>query len=270
MRASRRKRYLPWAIVAVALLAIGGGLLFGRSPSDGDPPSYSSDRPDYDPRSKGRHLSRQERQAKRFEKRLAQRPADPELQLATTEAWLEAGLARLYGRDTSVETIPPLVREDLETGLRVWDSYLRQTGGTAGADIAERVGEASFLLAEIGSCDPADLEVDVARAARALRIAGRQRPILYTLSNTATYAYFNGEFARGDAAAKAAAAGFKKASRRKIVLDQLDFYRGNAEVFRRLLREANVELSESGEALLDVPLKAYSGQAGINKDDPTS
>jgi hypothetical protein len=223
-----------------------------------------------DPKANPRPLSPSERKAKRMEERLAAKPSDRKLQLATFDAWVEAGGQRLTEIDVEIEPIPAAVREDLEAGLRIWDRYLEQTEGKAGADIAETAGEVSFELAEIGSRDPADLEADVARAAKALQIAGRQRHTLYTLSNVSVYAYYNGEYARGNIAAKGAASGFKKKSRRAIVFEQLDFYRGNAKVFRRLLRQANAELDETGDELLEKPLKAYSGQAGLNKDDPTS
>ncbi len=222
-----------------------------------------------EPSASRRPLSPRERKAERIERRSAAKPEDRKLQLAAIEAWIEAGGARLTPVDVEIEPIPAAVREDFEAGLQVWDDYVKQTGGKPDTDMAETAGTASFELAEIGSRDPEDIEADVARAAKALKIAGKRRHTLYTLSNVSVYAYFNGEYARGDIAAKGAASGFKKRWRRAIVFEQLDSSREKAKVFRRLLRQANAKLGESGDELLETPLKAYSGAAGLNKDDPT-
>jgi hypothetical protein len=256
-RETARRLHLPWLAGAIALVVIGGILVLSLHPLKGD--TSASRRP----------LSRQERKAERLERRSAAKPGDQNRQLAAMEAWFEAGGSQLTRVDVEIEPIPAAVREDFEAGLRIWDRYLEQTGGKVGADAAETAGAVSFELAEIGSRDPQDIEADVARAARALEIAGRHRHTLYTLSNVSVYAYFNGEYARGDVAARGAASGFKKRRRRAIVFEELDSSREHAKVFRRLLRQANAELGESGDELLEKPLKVYSGAGGINKDDPT-
>jgi hypothetical protein len=258
MRALRWQPRIAWAIATIGLLALGGVLFLGMHRSDGDGGV------------KNRPLSAQEREAKRIERRLARAPGDRGLQLEAVEAWVEAGGQRLSDVDVTTEPIPGAVRVDFEAGLRIWDRYLTQTGGDAGAEIANSAGEVSFALAEIGSRDPADIEADIARAARALQIAGRRQPTLYMLSNVAVYSYFDGEYARGDVAARGAAATFRQRSRRRIVFEQLDSSREHAEVFRRLLAHANAELDESGDDLLEEPLRAYSGAVGLNKEEPTA
>jgi hypothetical protein len=252
---SRPRRYAPvgatillLALAGLLILALGGG---GEASPDRRP------------------LSPRERKAERIERRSAAKPGDLKLQLAAIETWIEAGSDRLGKIDVEVEEIPAAVREDFEAGMRIWGRYRDRLKSKADADIIELAGEVSFELAEIGSRDLGKIEADVARAADALRIVGRYRPTLYTLSNVAVFAFFNGEFARGNVAGRAAAAGFKKRSRRKIVTEQIDYYRENAKVFRRILDQAASELRESGDDLLEKPLKLYSGRTGLNKDNPT-
>lgn len=255
------RRHFRWLAGAIALFAAGVILILGLVlPGD-------------DPRADPRPLSPLERKAKRMEERLASAPNDRKLQAATFEAWVEAGGTRLVGIGIG-EKIPAAVPEDFEAGLRIWDRYWEQfdakadVDSKADLDMIELAGEVSMELAEIGSSDPRKIEADVARAADTLQIAGKHRPTLYTLSNVAVFAYFNGEFPRGNVAGREAASGFKKKARRKIVMEQLDYYRGNAEVFRRLLKQTNAELRESGDELLEKPLKVYTGRTGLNKDNP--
>jgi hypothetical protein len=258
MGARRRQRYLALATGAVVLVALGGVLVVVLGQSKGQP------------QAKSRPLSSEERGAEKLERRLARSPGNHRLQLAAMEAWVEAGAQRLFHRNVESERIPVGVRQDFEAGMRIWDRYLEQVGGKADIDTAEIASSISLELAEIGSRDPADLEADVARAARAVQIAGRHRPTLFTLSNVAVYSYFNGEYARGDVAAKGAAETFMAKRRQDIVYEQLDSSREWAKVFRRLLAHANAELEESGDELLEEPLKAYTSEAGINKDEPTA
>jgi len=249
---------LPW-VVGAALLLLAIACVLTLAVGQGDTDTHSTRPP----------LSPLERKARQMERRLAAMPTDRRLLLATMEAWLEAGHRRLSKIDVEVESVPTAVRDDLEDGLRIWDRYLEQTGDEAGVEVAELAGGSSMELAEIGSRDPARVEADVARAALALRIAGRHRPTLFTLSNTAVFAYFNGETARGEVAAAGAAADPQNSRQlRKIAIEQLNGYQERGETFRRLLEEAKAELHESGDELLERPLKAFVHHAGLNKDDP--
>ena len=142
-------------------------------------------------------------------------------------------------------------------------------GREGGPGPRQQAGNTYFTLLEVGSRDLREIEADSAGAARALRIAGRLRPILFTLSNTAIYAYFNGEFAAGDRAARAAAADAPEqtvATARR----QLAGYRERAKFFRDQLRRATAELHRTGDDLLAKPLKAYRDALSLNKEDPTS
>lgn len=221
------------------------------------------------PEAAPRPFSRLERKPTQLERRLADYPGDRGLRRATIKAWFKAGHWRIFRRPIGVETIPTGIRDDLADGLRHWDAYFRQTGGEGSAEFVETAANTSMEIAEIGSRDPRQVEVAVERAARASEIAGERNPILYTLSNTAIYAYFNGEFKRGDVAATGAADDPENSKRLKqIAIDQLEAYRERGEAFRRLLREAKAELRDSGDELLDEPLKAFVHLAGLNKEDP--
>jgi hypothetical protein len=254
--APRRRGRLRWIAGALALLTVAGILTVVLS-SEGDPGAS--------PRS----LTRPERKAIRLERRLAANPGDQGLWLRAIRAWSEAAGSWLFQRDFGDTRIPAAVREDLIASVQLWDRYLQRTGGKAGADLAEIAGEIAMELAEVGSRNPFTVEDYVATASRAAEISGELRPNLFTLSNVAVYAYFNGEPARADIAASKAAKTFRKKARRKIVVEQLNAYHERADVFRQLLTEAKAELRESGDELLEQPLKAYVHSVGINTDDPT-
>jgi hypothetical protein len=246
--------------IVIVPLVIAGALVLMLLPSGGD---RGADRPP-------RGLTGHERKAQRLERRAAAHPGDERLSARAIRTWNRAGGQWLLERDFGDSRIPPAVREDFRHSVGVWDRYLARTGDDANPDIAETAAEIYMQLAEIGSRDPERVERDVAGAARASEIAGRGKPILYTLSNTAIYAYFNGETRRGEVAADGAAAdaGDNK-QLRTIAIDQLNGYQERGETFRRLLREAKDEMEESGDDLLDEPLKAYVHQVGLNKEDPS-
>lgn len=159
--------------------------------------------------------------------------------------------------------MPVFTNESADGPLETWNRYLQQTDGEAGANIAELAGETFFKLVEIGTTNPSEAAANAAGAARALRIAGRQRPTLYTLSNLAVYEYFNGEYAAGDRAAMGAAEDIAKAQS-KGVIAQLDEYRERSETFVRQVRRGARKLRESGEEELSSPIKGYGSPAGIN------
>ena len=240
------------------MLLLGAGLLLVAAPFDGE-----------DSGAEGYPLSKLEKKAVRVERRLGRKPNDLGVLQSTALAWMEAGNKRTQGVETRTEPIPAAASDDYRNAVRTWNRYLRRTGGEAGGDFAELAGRTYFRLAEIGSRNLGEIEANVTGAARALRIAGIEKPEMFTLSNTAIYAYFNGEFARGNTVSLAAAADIER-SKRRLVLIQLHEYRERAEYFRGQLRRARAELRETGEELLDQPLQAYSSSTELNRDDPTN
>jgi hypothetical protein len=249
-----RRRKLSWIALGLVLI-VGLALILFIGPLDG---SNESSAPHFS--------SALEKKADRIERRLARNPEDRKLLLATMEAWIEAGNDRLSKIDTATQPIPSAVAEDFRVGLRTWNPFLRQTGGEASVSTAELAGGTYFKLLEIGSPDLGEIESNAAEAARALRIAGKHSPNLFTLSNVAVYEYFNGEFAAGDKAAKGAAADVTGAEV-KGVREQLDEYRERGERFRDQLRRAADQLRQSGQEQLEEPLKAFASSTGINKDE---
>jgi hypothetical protein len=250
--AEQPKRFrgvLPLLLVAAAMLLL--------SVTAFDPTVGGSSR---------RATSPLEKRAEGLEGRLAESPGDRRLLRATTQAWIAAGNARLARIDTRTQPIPSAVNRALRTGLRVWNRYLRETKGEADADIAEQAGDTFFKLVEIGSTNPEVAKANAAGAARALRIAGKHRPTLYTLSNLAIYEYFNGRYAAGDRAGAGAAAAGSRAEAR-VVWDQLDEYRERGERFVGQVRGGMRALAESGRDELKEPIKGYGSPAGINRTE---
>jgi hypothetical protein len=247
------------------VLAAGGIALLVVKPFDGESSSHPSRPPAPPP-------TAEEKKAAAIERRLTDAPGDEKLLQAATMAWIGGGNERLskarFGRLPSGHvTIPAVINRDYRAGLRAWNRYLRATGGEAGVNLAETAGETYFVLMEIGSRDLGELEADAAGAARALRIAGRQRPDMFTLSNVAIFEYYNDEFAAGDKAARGAAADVPPATAKEVIVE-LREYRELGQTFRWLLRRGARELRETGASLLKEPLKAYRTAAYLNQEEP--
>lgn len=241
------------------MLLVGAAFLLLIAGRDGSGDAGSEKRP----------TTRLERQAERVERRLLANPNDPRLLLATMRGWIEAGNDILYEVDFDTQPIPAAASEDYRDGLRAWDRYLKLTGeGRVGPEVAEHAGDTYFRLVEIGSMDLGELEADAAKAARALLIAGRYKRTTFTLSNAAIYAWFAGQFAAGDRAARGAIADAGPDSA-GAVRTSLETSRERAVFFRGQLKRAAEKLEESGEELLDEPLRGYLASVGINQEDPT-
>jgi hypothetical protein len=221
-----------------------------------------------------RATSAEERKAVRLESRLAQEPANERLLLATMKAWISAAGKRFAALESWYKplSIPDAMVEDNEAGLRAWDRYLKQTGGKADRDVAETAALAYFQLLEIGSTDPSTAKANAEGAARAQEIVCKQDTTLYTLSDLAVYRYFNGEFAKGDEAARRAAASAVReeaAIKPRGVIGQLNEYKERGEKFVARVRRGFKTLEETGEETLEHPIKAYGAPAGINGYEPT-
>jgi hypothetical protein len=209
-----------------------------------------------------------EAKAEGIEARLEERPDDAKLLRAGLLAWLDAANDRISSSRLKGVPIPyPALARDYATALGFWPSYLRQTGGRAGAELAESMANVYMRLAEIGSHYPARIEANIAGAVRAIGIASRLSHSLHILSNAAIFAYYKGEFDRGERMARTTLTTVPPNSR-PLVRQQFAEYRSNARVFLRLLREARQELRETGRARLTEPLRVYRTSSELNEDDP--
>lgn len=246
---SARGRYLGFAM---GVLAVGAVALFSIAGAASTVAPQVVD-----------HLaSPLEEKAERVERQLQRQPRSKKLLLAAFSAWAAAGNDRLSQRQTVA--VPSAVAEDLRASVHAWNRYLRLTGGKADPGVAEAAAGIFFQLVEIGSVNLKEIESNTAGAARAGRIAGAQRPTLYTLSNVATYEYFNGDFAAGDRAAAGAEADLEDKALAGLVEKQLDEYRERGVRFRRRLERAAQVQRESGERRLRASVKGFGSPAGIN------
>lgn len=239
-------------------LLIGGALVWAITADSDDAGSAQ------------RATSPQEKKAVEVENRLAKDPSNEGLLLATMNAWIDAGADRLFEIETHTEPIPDAVSEDYEAGLQAWNDYLRQTAGKADVRLAERVGATFFQLVEIGSTSPREVTANAAGAVRAQRIVCKHEPNMYTLSDLATYEYFNGEIATGDRTARQAKTSFvaEGGQNAGIVLEQLYAYRERGEKFVARVKKGFETLKETGEEELETPIKGYGSAAGINGYEP--
>ncbi len=248
------------AFIAMLVLLIGGALVWAvTTGSDGRGPQ--------------RATSPEERKAVRTERRLAAAPADRSLLRATMSSWLAAGADRLSEIDTRRQPIPEAVVEDYEAGLRAWDRLLRQTRGEVDADVAASAATAFFELVEIGSSDPAVATAHAAGAVRAQKIVCKRNPNALTLSNLASYHYFNGEFAAGDRTTERTlrhTQGLRsvRGSTRYVYWKVLEGYRERGQKFVARVTTGLRTLRETGEEELPEPIKGYGAPAGINGYEP--
>ncbi|HEY5815729.1 MAG TPA: hypothetical protein VIS95_05255 [Solirubrobacterales bacterium] len=217
-----------------------------------------------------RVTSLQEKKAVRLEEQLAKEPDNEKLLLQTMMAWIRAGADRLEKINTDTQPIPSTVPEDYKAGLQTWNEYLKQTDGEANRKIAETAGVTYFQLVEIGSTSPGEATANAAGAVKAQQIVCEHDPILYTLSELAIYQYFNGEYAAGDRAAKAAAADKSGLGELepKDVIGQLNEYKERGEKFVARVKRGFETLEETGEEELETPIKGYGSAAGLNGYEP--
>lgn len=245
------------------MLVAAAALLLIVQPFSGD--DASSDRPS---RASSDRLPRTpyEKRAEEIEKQLSENPKNERLLHTTTTAWIAAGNNKIRRTRFEGQLRPAGIRRDFKAGLRAWNRYLQRTGGEADANLAEQAGDSFFKLMEIGSRNLTEIEANAAGAARALRIAGRHLPTLFTLSNVAINEYFNGEFAAGDKAARGAAADVSKAQAKGVIVE-LREYRELAELFRGQLKQSMEQLRATGAKQLSEPLKAYASSTGLNTEE---
>jgi hypothetical protein len=219
---------------------------------------------------RARVTSAQEKRAS-FLERGSAKENNEKMLVRTMRAWIQAGAARLQEVDARTDPIPAAVSEDYEAGLRAWRSYLVQTGNEASYDLAELAGSTFFQLVEIGSTDPDKATANAAGAVRAQKIICRHTADLLTLSNLASYEYFNGEYSAGDRAARRAAAdivGEGGDFGPRDVIAQLNEYKERGEKFTARLKRGFETLEESGDDELGYAIKGYGSHAGLNGYEP--
>lgn len=201
-------------------------------------------------------------QAERIERRLAKDPKDEQLLLALTRAQINAGNSEFEVSETEIPTVNGAARDDFKAASETWSRYLKQAGDEPSASAAQVVAGTFFKLAEAAPGTPGELEENIARAAKAQRIAAEQQPSLGTLSTLAIYEYFNGNFAAGDTAMKQAAAKAPSKAEAKNIEKQLDEYRKRATLFRKNSKETAKQEQRAGQETLQTPFGPGGAQPG--------
>jgi hypothetical protein len=192
-------------------------------------------------------------QVERVERRLAKDPKNEQLLLTLTRAQINAGNSEFEVSETEVPTINAAARKDFEAAAETWSRYLKQAGDDPSASAAQVVAGTFFKLAEAAPGTPAELEENIARAAKAQRIATEQQPTLGALGTLAIYEYFNGNLAAGDKASKQAAAKAPSKAEAKNLEKQLDEYRERAVQFKKNTKQAAKQEQQAGQGALQSP-----------------
>lgn len=204
-----------------------------------------------------------EEQAERVEGRLAKDPTNEALLLALTRAWISSGNAQVeIDPETGTPgTPPPEARDDFEQAQQAWNRYLKQAGDDPNPSAAQLVASTFFSLAERGSATLADVEENLATAAKAQRIAAERRPNVGSLSNLAIYEFFNGNFAAGDRAAKQAAARAPAKAEAQEVEKQMAGYRKRAKRYVKQAERFAKSQQKTGREQLQNPFGGFGSGA---------
>lgn len=198
-------------------------------------------------------------QVQRIERRLADEPGNEQLLLSLTRTRIAAGNAQVEpGEPGEVAEIPADARQDFDAALESWNRYLRQVDDPNPA-AAQLVAGTFFRLAESGAGTYAEVEENVAEAARAQRIAAEASPSIGSLSTLAIYESFNGNFAAADKAVSEAAALAPTKAEAKGVEQQLVEFRKNA---KRFVRQAQQVAKQEGQAKKEQLRSPFPGIGG--------
>jgi hypothetical protein len=202
-----------------------------------------------------------EEQAERIEGRLAKNPDDEQLLLALTRARINSGNAQIeVVSETEVPTVGPEARKELDAGYEAWSRYVKQSKEPS-PTAAQLVAGTFFRLAESPGSLP-ETEENVAKAAKAQKIAAEQTPSLGSLSTLAIYQYFNGEFAGGDKTTRQAVAESSSKAEAKSIEKQLAEFRKHGKEFEKQKQELEKAQKEVGKEQLKNPLGLGGTSAG--------
>ncbi len=200
-------------------------------------------------------------QAERIEARLVKDPNNEQLLLQLTRARINGGNSQIeVVSETEVPTVSVEARKDFEAGSEAWSRYLKQAKEPS-PTAAQLVAGTFFRLAE-SSTSVLEAEENVAKAAKAQKIAAEQSPSLGSLSTLAIYQYFNGEFAGGDKTTKQAAAQSSSKAEAKNIEKQLAEFRERGKKFEKQKQELAKVQKEVGKEQLKNPLGLGGTSAG--------
>jgi hypothetical protein len=196
-------------------------------------------------------------QAERIESKLRVEPDNEDLLLSLTRTRIAAGNALTeVDPETGVPLFTPEGRQELLLASEAWDKYLKEADepNPSGALL---MADGYFSLAESAG-DLGETEENIERAAETQRIAAEGRPNVGSLTTLATYEYFAGDFAAGDAAAKKAEGKAPKIEAKEIS-KQLAEYRQRGKSFAAQKKKFTKLEKEQGKEALQNPLGGLSG-----------
>ena len=200
--------------------------------------------------------SQLEDQAERIERKLKQKPEDPQLLLSLTRAQIGAGNALAVSNpETGEIAYTPEARQQLLEASETWSKYLKATAepSSSGAQLA---AQSLFGLAQTARTGPEALS-SLRAAANAQEIVASDRPSLGSLSTLAIYRYFAFDYDGAAEARKQAAARTNSKFERENLENELDQTSKRAREFEKQLAEIEKEAKQArakGEAALANPL----------------
>jgi hypothetical protein len=200
-------------------------------------------------------------QAERTEQKLRREPENEALLLALTRERISAANSLTeVNSETGATALTVEGRQELERGVEVWSSYLKQAKEPK-ANTALLVSSGYFTLAETSKTFEEAVE-NVEEAAKTQRVAAEAQPTINSLTTLAIYEYFAGNFAAGDKAVKQAEAKAPSKSEAKEISKQMAEYRKRGKAFEKQKKEVEKEEAKFGKERLQNPLGGLSGGTG--------
>lgn len=202
-------------------------------------------------------------QVQRIERRLAGEPQNEQLLLTLTRTQIAAGNAQVEPAEPGeVAAIPTEARRDFDAALESWNRYLNQVDDPNPA-AAQLVAGTFFRLAESGARTYAEVEENVAEAARAQRIAAEASPSIGSLSTLAIYEFFNGDFNAAEQAIDEAQDLAATKAEAKAIEQQLAEFRKNAKEFVKQAKQVAKQEGQASKERLRNPFPGLGGGSGV-------
>lgn len=199
-----------------------------------------------------------ERQAERFERKLAKDPGNPDYLLGLTRARINAGNSRSERNEATGEVALTVEgRQQLQKAAAAWAEYLEATDepNVGGAQLASNT---LFTLAQT-SRTTSEATNNINAAAQAQMIVAEGRPSVGSLTTAAFYKLYAFDYKGAEQLRDRAMAQANTKAERRSIERQFDEIEKRAREFEKQVKEAEKASQGAGKAQLENPLGGLGG-----------
>jgi hypothetical protein len=197
-------------------------------------------------------------QAEKTEAKLRRKPEDEVLLASLTRQRLSAANSLTEVNSETGETLyTPEGRQELQRGVEVWNTYLKQSEEPK-ATVAALASQGYFGLAQT-SASFEEVTENINGAAKAQRIAAEAQPTINSLTTLAIYEFYAGDFAAGDKAVKEAEAKAPGKAEAKEIGKQMAEFRKQGKALEAQKKAVAKEEKKQGKERLENPLGGLTG-----------